>query len=174
MIEVERPRDEALASVARASTTAELKEMRLAALGKDSTLSGLLKLIGRYEGDKKAFGAAVNAAKAEVETAIATREADLSAREDAERFERERIDVTLPGRLRGTPGRHLLQTTIDDIVAVLGGLGFTYAEGPDLEEFKYNFDVLNYPPDHPAMDDQDTFYIDDAHVLRTQGTALQG
>lgn len=174
MTEVELPRDEALAAVARAATTPELKDVRLAALGKDGTLSGLLKLIGRYEGDKKAFGAAVNAAKAQVEEAIAAREAELKVREDAERFERERIDVTLPGRLLRTPGRHVLQQTIDDIVAVLGGLGFTYAESPELEEFKYNFDALNYPPDHPAMDDQDTFYIDDEHVLRTQCTAMQG
>lgn len=174
MTEVEVPRDEALAAVARASTTTQLKEVRLSVLGKDGSLSGLLKLIGRYEGDKKAFGAAVNAAKAQVEEVIAEREAALQAREDVERFERERIDVTLPGRTLRTPGRHILQRTIDDIVAVLGGLGFTYAEGPDLEQFHYNFDVLNYPPDHPAMDDQDTFYIDDAHVLRTQGTALQG
>ncbi len=174
MGEVDVPRGEALALVAGAASTEALREVRARALGKGGTISGLLALIGKYQGDKRAFGAAVNAAKAEVEAALAAREAELGAVEDAARFEAERLDVTLPGRRLRQPLRHILQRTTDDIVAVLGGLGFTYAESPELELFRYNFDALNYPPDHPAMDDQDTFYLDDEHVLRTQGTAMQG
>ena len=171
---VEGPLGEALGRIAGASDTGELREIRVGILGKNGTISGLLALIGKYEGDKKAFGAAVNAAKGEVEAALSLREAELGAAEDLLRFEWERLDVTLPGRRLRTPLRHILQRTTDDIVAVLGGLGFTYAESPELELFRYNFDALNYPPDHPAMDDQDTFYLDDEHVLRTQGTAMQG
>ena len=69
---------------------------------------------------------------------------------------------------------HVLEQTTRKIKRVLAGLGFEYQEGPELEEFRYNFDALNYPPDHPAMDDQDTFYINDEWLLRTQCTALQG
>lgn len=172
--EIEEARGAALARIAEARSGAELREIRSAVLGRDGSISGMLKRIGSYSGDRRAFGAEVNAAKSEIEAVLSAREADILRVEQAERFERERLDVTLPGRRLRTPMRHILQRTMDDISRVLGGLGFEYAEGPDIEEFRYNFDALNYPPDHPAMDDQDTFYIDETRLLRTQGTALQG
>lgn len=89
-------------------------------------------------------------------------------------FESERIDVTMPGDPIRMGREHILQQTTNKIKRVLGGMGFQYLESPELELFQYNFDALNYPPDHPAMDDQDTFYIDDNYLLRTQCTALQG
>jgi phenylalanyl-tRNA synthetase alpha chain len=80
----------------------------------------------------------------------------------------------MPGRPPRAGHEHVLQQVINKIKRVMGGLGFEYLEGPELEHFKYNFSALNYPPDHPAMDDQDTFYVTDDRLLRTQCTALQG
>lgn len=174
MEEIQLLQSQALAEVAGATSTADLKETRIKFLGNKGLISGKLAEIGKYPGDKKAFGQAVNGAKSAVESAIAEREAALLSVERAAQFEAERIDVTMPGRPMRGGYEHVLQTTMNKVKRTLGGLGFEYRESPELEEFRYNFDALNYPPDHPAMDDQDTFYIDDNWLLRTQCTAIQG
>ena len=166
---------EALQAVAAAQSTSDLKEIQLKFLGGNGLISREMRGIGALPADqRKPFGQRVNEAKAAVEAAIADREASISAVELEAQFEAERIDVTMPGRPLRVGYEHVLQQTFNKIKRVLGGLGFEYRESPELEDFKYNFDELNYPPDHPAMDDQDTFYIDDDHVLRTQCTAMQG
>jgi phenylalanyl-tRNA synthetase alpha chain len=164
----------AMNEVSSANSTSELKELKIKFLGSNGLISGKLREIGTYQGDKKAFGQAVNAAKSTVEQAIVERESDLMAVEQLAQFAAEKIDVTMPGRASRYGFEHILQQTTNKIKRVLGGMGFEYLESPELEHFRYNFDALNYPPDHPAMDDQDTFYIDDNHLLRTQCTALQG
>ena len=174
MEEIQLLQSQALEEVAAATSTADLKETRIKFLGSKGLISGKLAEIGKYPGDKKAFGQAVNGAKGAVEAAIADREAILLSSERAAQFEAERIDVTMPGRPMRGGYEHVLQTTMNKVKRTLGGLGFEYRESPELEEFRYNFDALNYPPDHPAMDDQDTFYIDDNWLLRTQCTAIQG
>ena len=100
--------------------------------------------------------------------------AERQAREQA-----EALDVTVPGRSRPQGHLHPLTLTTNEVKRVMIGLGFEFVDGPDIEDYTYNFDWLNYPPDHPAMDEQDTFYIEEgaetgAHLLRTQTTALQG
>ncbi len=165
---------QALSEIASAGSTAELRDLKIKFLGNNGVISGKLREVGSYQGDKRAFGQAVNAAKGSVEEALAVREEALKGGELAAKFEAERIDVTMPARPTQVGYEHVLQQTMNRIKRVLGGLGFEYLESPELEHFRYNFDALNYPPDHPAMDDQDTFYIDDNHVLRTQCTALQG
>jgi phenylalanyl-tRNA synthetase alpha chain len=143
-------------------------------LGKKGGISLLMRQLGGLSAEERpAFGQAVNAARAEAEAALEARRALLKSAEDAQKFEAERIDVTLPGIPPAAGREHVLQIAMNRIIAVLGSMGFQWVEGPELEEFRYNFDTLNYPPDHPAMDDQDTFYIDDDHVLRTQCTAVQ-
>lgn len=174
MEEIQLLQSQALAEVGAATSTADLKETRIKFLGNKGLISGKLAEIGKYPGDKKAFGQAVNGAKSAVESAIAEREAALLSVERAAQFEAERIDVTMPARPMRGGYEHVLQTTMNKVKRTLGGLGFEYRESPELEEFRYNFDALNYPPDHPAMDDQDTFYIDDNWLLRTQCTAIQG
>jgi phenylalanyl-tRNA synthetase alpha chain len=174
MQEITSLQDQALAEVSAAGSTAELKELKIKFLGNNGLISGKLREVGSYQGDKRAFGQAVNAAKQAVEQALDERENALKSGEQAEQFERERIDVTMPARPTRYGYEHVLQQTMNRIKRVLGGLGFEYMESPELEHFRYNFDALNYPPDHPAMDDQDTFYVDDDHLLRTQCTAIQG
>ncbi|MCW5937572.1 MAG: phenylalanine--tRNA ligase subunit alpha [Fimbriimonadaceae bacterium] len=170
--EIER---EAEAEILAAKSTAEIRQIELALLGKNGSLSGLMKGIGSLAPDeRKPFGERVNQAKARLQTLLDECAARVQEVELADQFERERIDITLPGRPLRAGRKHVLQITIDNIKRVMGGMGFVYHESPELEEFKYNFDALNYPPDHPAMDEQDTFYITDDLVLRTQCTALQG
>jgi phenylalanyl-tRNA synthetase alpha chain len=172
---IEEAKAAALGEIMSAGSLEELRGVELAHLGKKGAISGLMKSLGALPAeDRPAFGQAVNAARAEAEAALEARRAELKAAEDALRFEAERIDVTLPGRPAQAGREHVLQLAMNRIIATLGSMGFRWVEGPELEEFRYNFDALNYPPDHPAMDDQDTFYIDDERLLRTQCTAIQG
>lgn len=166
---------EATAAVAAATTTADLRQLELRFLGKSGEYTGLLRQIGSLPAvERPTFGQQVNEAKARLQAQIDARIESLKGGERAAQFEAERIDVTMPGRPVAAGVEHVLQQTMSRIKTVFSGLGFEYVESPDVEEFRYNFDVLNYPPDHPAMDDQDTFYIDDEHLLRTQSTAFQG
>lgn len=161
--------------ITAAASTADLKQIEIKYLGKNGLITSLMRQMGSLSAEEKpAFGAAVNTAKATVQESIDNRFSALRDIELALRFEAEKIDVTMPGRQTRVGYAHILHLTTLKIKRVLGGLGFRYEEGPELEDFKYNFDALNYPPDHPAMDDQDTFYVADDLVLRTQCTALQG
>jgi phenylalanyl-tRNA synthetase alpha chain len=165
----------ALQEIASAASTAELREIEIKYLGKSGQLTGLLRSIGQLPAEeRKPFGQEVNDASARVRVRIEERTSSLRSSELQAQFERERLDVTMPGSKPRIGYEHVLQQTQNKIKRVLGGLGFSYVESPEAESFHYNFDVLNYPPDHPAMDDQDTFYISDDLLLRTQCTAFQG
>ena len=158
-----------------AGSTAELRELEIKFLGKNGLVTGLSRQIGSLPlAEKPAFGQAINDTKARVQELLEGRVGALKGTERGAQYEEERIDITMPGRPLRVGGEHVLQQSMNKIKKVLSGLGFQYEESPELELFKYNFDALNYPKDHPAMDDQDTFYIDDEHLLRTQATALQG
>jgi len=161
--------------IASATTTAALREIESRFLGKNGSIPALMKTLGTLsKEDRPAFGQKINLSKATVQEAIDAKAANLHRSERAAQFEAERIDVTMPGERPRIGYEHILQLATNKIKRVLGGLGFEYRESPELELFKYNFSALNYPPDHPAMDDQDTFYIDDEYLLRTQCTAMQG
>jgi phenylalanyl-tRNA synthetase alpha chain len=175
MDEVRSLLEEAMAAVQGAQGSDELKRVEQRFLGKNGSIGGLMRGIGALPAERrKEFGAAVNEARAEVERALAER---LSAAEDAElaqRLAEEAVDVTLPGPPATRGLEHVLMQTIAEVKAALGGMGFVYHESPELEHFRYNFECLNYPPDHPAMDEQDTFFVTDELLLRTQCTAIQG
>ncbi len=165
----------AIDEIGQAGSTAELRELEIKFLGKNGLVTGLLRQIGSLPAEeRKDFGQQVNEAKARLQALIDQREGSLKGGERAEQFERERLDITMPGRMLRVGTEHPLQQATNKIKEVLGGLGFEYRESPELEQFKYNFEALNYPPDHPAMDEQDTFYVTDDLLLRTQCTALQG
>lgn len=162
-------------AVQSASSTYELRQIELKYLAKSGELTGLMRGIASLPPDEKPkFGAAVNEARARAQSAYDLRLAQLTEAERSVRFEQDRIDVTLPSRMPRAGREHVLQQTFNKIKRVMGSMGFVYFEGPELEDFKYNFDALNYPPDHPAMDAQDTFYVSDTQVMRTQCTAFQG
>jgi phenylalanyl-tRNA synthetase alpha chain len=184
MNQISEIESEALAAIQNATSTALLDEADTAYLGrKNGKLTGLMRLLGSLPNDEKpAFGQAINVAKEKVEAALNAKKNDLATAERREREKLEAIDVTLPGRKITTGRLHPLTNTMTEVKRVMTGLGFEFVDGPDVEDYLYNFDWLNYPPDHPAMDEQDSFYIADtpmmqpgARLLRTHCTgSLQG
>lgn len=167
---------EALAAIAGATDTQALAAIDTDFLGrKAGRLTGLLRTLGTLAPeDRPAFGQALNDAKAQVETALAERRTVLADAEHARQEAAEAIDVTLPGRTRPRGRTHPLTRTFDDIKQVFIGLGFELHDGPHIEETLYNFNWLNYPPEHPALDEQMSFVIDDLHLMRTHCTPIQG
>jgi phenylalanyl-tRNA synthetase alpha chain len=165
----------AIQEIVAATSSAQLRDLEIKYLGKNGLFTGLSKQIGSLAAEeRKTFGQAVNDSKGRVQTLVEERFEAVRCSERSKQYQREWIDITMPGMPARMGVEHILQQATNRIKDVFTGLGFKYMESPDVEEAKYNFDALNYPPDHPAMDDQDTFYITDDLLLRTQGTAIQG
>ena len=165
----------AFEEVEAAESSAALRELEVRYLGRNGQYTALLRGLGSMSADDKPkFGKALNDAKARLQNAIDEKSVILSQLEQTRRATVEAVDLTMPGRRYNTGLSHIISQAEERIERALIGLGFEYREGPELELVKYNFGALNYPPEHPAMDDQDTFYVDDEHVLRTQCTAIQG
>ena len=164
--------ERALAQINAAATTAALDQVRVQYLGKSGELTSQLKSLGSLPADeRKAFGQAVNAAKTQLEEAIEVRRGALS---QAAKPAGPTLDVTLPGRRRFAGRPHPMTVTAEAMKRILTGLGFSFADFPDIETEYYNFDVLNTPAWHPARDMHDTFYVDGRHLMRTHTTAFQG
>jgi phenylalanyl-tRNA synthetase alpha chain len=143
-----------------ASGSRELEEVRVAALGRKGRITELAKSIGRLPPDQRRdAGAAVNQLKARIEAMLAARRRELEARELAERLERERMDITLPPRARPHGRIHPVSQVTEEVIAIFADMGFAVAEGPDVEDDWHNFTALNIPPEHPARQMQDTFYL---------------
>jgi phenylalanyl-tRNA synthetase alpha chain len=165
---------QAHAAVPDAADTDELARVETEYLGRKGRLTGLLRLIGGLpDTEKPAFGAAVNAEKERLLAAIGDRKNDLAGAERVVRLTADAIDVTLPGTPRPLGRQHILTRAMDRAKEVLIGLGYEFFDTPDVEHYHYNFETLNYPPDHPAFDEQMSFYVDDHYLLRTQTTAFQ-
>jgi phenylalanyl-tRNA synthetase alpha chain len=165
---------EALGKIAAADSSAQLEAIDTEYLGRKGEVTGLLRRIGSLPAEeRKDFGAAVNVLKEELAGAIASRLGELSSVESDARFASEAVDVTMPGRLFRSGHTHVLVETMRRIKDIFIGLGYEMADSPDIETYKYNFEALNYPEEHPAMDEQMSFYINDKRLLRTQTTAFQ-
>ena len=167
---------EATSRLNAAASVQELEELETEYLGRQrGRLSGLLRGIGSLPPEERAgFGQRVNAAKDELTELIQRRRAELAASETDRRLQAEAIDVTLPGRAPAVGRRHPLTLTFDRVSEILVGLGFRMVDGPEVEHYDYNFAMLNFPEEHPAMDEQNSFQVAEKLVLRTQTTALQG
>ena len=172
---------ETLAAIEGAGDEAALEAVRVAALGKKGTVSALLSTLGKLSPDeRKVRGAAINALKDKVTEALAARRAVLKKAALETQLEREALDVTLPVRLPEVEsGRiHPISQVMDEIVTIFADMGFSVAEGPDIESDDYNFTRLNFPPGHPAREMHDTFFLEaDPHgerkVLRTHTSPVQ-
>jgi phenylalanyl-tRNA synthetase alpha chain len=170
-----------LADIAAAGDEAALEAVRLAALGKKGSVSALLAGLGRMSPDeRRTEGAAINALKDSVAAALAARRAILKEEALEARLSTETVDVTLPVRARGVAqGRiHPVSQVMDELAAIFADMGFSIAEGPDIESDDYNFTKLNFPPDHPARDMHDTFFFNpgpdgERKVLRTHTSPVQ-
>ena len=168
-------RGQALGQLAQAGSTADLEQWRVQYLGRRSALNDVLRQLGSLPAEERpAAGQAINALKAQLEAELAAREAALKSAELAAALERERLDVTLPGRPPGLGGLHLTTLVVERIVEIFRELGFQVAEGPEVELDYYNFAALNIPEEHPARDMWDTFYIRPPEVvLRTHTSPNQ-
>ncbi len=168
-----------LAAVANASDEAALEAERVAALGKKGTINELLKTLGGMSAEeRREKGPLFNGLRDRVSEAIASRKAQLAAELLDARLAFERIDITLPPRPEPAGTIHPVSQVLDEITAIFADLGFAIAEGPDVELDDYNFTKLNIPPDHPARQMHDTFYIapqadGTRHVLRTHTSPVQ-
>jgi phenylalanyl-tRNA synthetase alpha chain len=172
---IEALRAEGEAAVAAAATSAELEEARVRFLGRKAELPNLLRGVAELAPEERgAVGKAANQARQALEALVEARGAELEAAELDTRLVEDRVDVTLPGDPPQPVGRlHLLTQTRREIEDVFIGLGFTVAEGPEVESVYYNFDALNHDPAHPARSRHDTFYVDDDTVLRTHTSPMQ-
>src|SRR3954463_12546568 len=168
-------REQGEAAIAAAAATAALEEARIAHLGRKAELPNLLRGVAQLAPEQRgAVGRAANEARRAVEAAVQARQAELEATELEARLGRDVVDVTLPGAPVTPVGHlHILTATRREIEDVFVGLGFSVAEGPEIDLTYYNFPALNLPPDHPARNPQDTFYVADDVVLRTQTSPMQ-
>jgi len=166
--------DRALAEVAGARSTSDLEQVRVRVLGRSGQLTTLLRSLGAVPAaERPKIGEQTNRAKAAVEAAIAVRLEALKAAERRLTLQADRPDLTLPGR-RPAPGPvHPITRVTEEIIEVFEGLGFSVAEGPEVESDYYNFAALNFPDDHPARDMQDTFHIGPDTLLRTHTSPVQ-
>jgi len=151
---------QARAAIAGAKDPASLDAVRIEYLGKKGKLTELMKSLGQTPAEqRKERGAQLNQLKNDITAEIEQRTASLNAGALDARLAAEKVDITLPSRPAPDGRIHPISQTIDEIVAIFGDMGFVVAEGPDIEEDFYNFTALNIPPEHPARQTQDTFYL---------------
>ena len=168
-------------AVVRAADEAALEEVRLAALGKKGEISALMASLGKMDPDaRRVAGAAMNVLRDEIDAALRAKKAGLADAALNARLATEWLDVTLPGRPRPQGTIHPVSQVMEELTAIFADMGFSVAEGPQVESDWYNFDALNIPPEHPARQEHDTFFMhraaDDArppHVLRTHTSPVQ-
>ncbi len=172
--ELERVRNEVVVSISQASTEKEISEIRVKVLGKKGSLTQLLKRLGTLpEADRREIGKRANQVKEDLERKIEEALLQVQERERREALEREKIDVTLPGRRIPIGKRHPLTQTLDEIIDIFSRLGFEVVEGPEVELDYYNFEALNIPKGHPAREMQATFFFSEDVVLRTHTSPVQ-
>lgn len=165
---------QALSAVAAAGSHDDLEQLRVAYLGKKGSLTEQLKTLGGLPADQRpAAGAAINAAKVQVQDAIASRKEEMDRIEAERQLASERVDVTLPGRKQGAGGLHPVTRTIERIENIFTAAGFQVVEGPEIEDDYHNFGALNIPAHHPARAMHDTFYFDATTLLRTHTSTVQ-
>ncbi|MFN4157310.1 MAG: phenylalanine--tRNA ligase subunit alpha [Gemmobacter sp.] len=170
-----------LTAAAEAANEAALEEVRVAALGKKGEISAQMATLGKMNPEaRKSAGAALNALKDEIDAALRAKKAGLADAALDARLAAEWLDVTLPARPRPMGTIHPVSQVMDELTAIFADMGFSVATGPQVEDDWHNFDALNIPPEHPARQEHDTFFLHrspgDArppHVLRTHTSPVQ-
>jgi phenylalanyl-tRNA synthetase alpha chain len=172
--ELDRLQNEAVISLSQASTEKEISEIRIKYLGKKGSITQILKSLGTLpESERRDMGQRANELKESTEARIEEALSRVRERDRREALEREKIDVTLPGRSIPVGKRHPLTQILDAIIDIFSRLGFEVVEGPEVELDYYNFEALNIPKGHPAREMQATFFISDDVVLRTHTSPVQ-
>ena len=166
--------DAARSDIRACPTIDDLEQVRVRLLGKKGVITEQLKTLGAMDPEaKKAAGARINAAKAEITAALDTRRAELDAQVLAAQLAGDTIDVTLPGRGQSIGGLHPITRVRRRIEQIFRAAGFTIADGPEIEDDWHNFEALNIPANHPARAMHDTFYFPDGRLLRTHTSPVQ-
>lgn len=165
---------QALALVEASDTLEQLEQLRVRFLGKKGELSAILGGMGKLSAaERPVIGAKANAVKEHIEQHLQTRRLDLEAAVIEHQLAQERVDVTMPGSFIPQGHRHPIQQTMDRITDFFVGLGYTQVGGPHIEDDHYNFEALNFPPDHPAQDMHDTLYLSEKRLMRTHTSPVQ-
>ncbi|MGD0915014.1 MAG: phenylalanine--tRNA ligase subunit alpha [Thermodesulfobacteriota bacterium] len=172
--ELEKIEKETVAALLKAKTEKEVSEIRVVFLGRKGSLTQVLKRLGTLpEADRREIGKRANQLKLDLEMRIEEALSRIREQERKEALEKERIDVTLPGRQIPLGKRHPLTRTLEEIIDIFSHLGFEVVEGPEVELDYYNFEALNIPKGHPAREMQATFFISDEVVLRTHTSPME-
>ncbi|MBA4417436.1 MAG: phenylalanine--tRNA ligase subunit alpha [Syntrophus sp. (in: bacteria)] len=160
--------------IASVKTIEDLKGFKLVLLGRKGLFAEYLDgLKSLNKEERKDFGREINSLKSETEGRLKGLEDHFAEEERKREQERSWIDITMPGKIPLTGRKHPITQTFDEIIRIFSSLGFSVAEGPEVETEHYNFEALNIPKDHPARDMQDTFYIEPGIVLRTHTSPMQ-
>ncbi|MDD2268457.1 MAG: phenylalanine--tRNA ligase subunit alpha [Eubacteriales bacterium] len=164
----------AIEQIVSVTTADELEAAKVKYLGKKGELTAILRGMGALTAEERPIvGQVANNVREAIEQAVSDKRALITAAEREKRFEKDKLDVTLPSKRRGLGRIHPITKTIYEARQIFLDMGFTIAEGPEIELVEYNFDALNAPKDHPSRDMTDTFYIDKLTVLRTQTSPVQ-
>lgn len=166
--------NEATEAIAVAESLDRLEQLRVNYLGKKGQLSQILRGMGKLDkSDRPRIGSLANEVKEALQTHLDDRRQTLQTQQIEAQLKAETLDVTMPGVYRPQGRIHPLNGVIDRALDIFVGLGYTVATGPEMESDYYNFEALNTPPDHPARDMQDTFYLPDGNLLRTHTSSVQ-
>ena len=152
----------------------ELQDLKVKYLGKKGELTSILKGLGSLSAEERPkVGSMVNELRDEIEKSVQEVESNIKAKLLEQKLEKEKIDVTMPSKNVNLGTKHPITQIIDEVKEIFLGMGYSIADGPEVETTHYNFDQLNTPADHPARDLQDTFYITEDVILRTQTSPVQ-
>lgn len=167
-------REKALQELETLSAPKDLEEFRIRVMGKKGTLTEILRGMGGLPAEERPrVGQMVNELRQKLEEALASREAAIQEAIKLKRLEEEKLDVTMPGKACKTGGLHPLNAVLEDMLDIFQSMGFDVVDGPEVETDHYIFEALNVPKDHPARDMQDTFYLSDNLLLRSQTSSAQ-
>ncbi len=172
--QLEEIRARASAALSKAKAQQDIESLRVQFLGKKGELTAILKQMGKLSPEERpVIGQLANKVRAVIEQDIESRAAELKQEELARRLKEETLDVTLPGSRHTLGRKHPLSIVLEEIEEIFVGMGFDIVDGPEVETDYYNFEALNTPKNHPARDTQDTFYINENILLRTQTSSVQ-
>lgn len=171
---LEQIRERAVREIQNSDGLAKLNDVRVAFLGKKGELTAVLKgMKDVLPEERPAVGQLVNDTRESIERLIEETKAKLEAAERELKLQQEVIDVTLPAKKNRVGHRHPNTIALEEVERIFVGMGYEVVEGPEVEYDYYNFEALNIPANHPAKDEQDTFYINDQFLLRTQTSSVQ-
>lgn len=173
-LQLENIKNSAKEALAKVAKPEELEALRVKYLGKKGELTAILRQMGKLSAEERPImGQLTNEVRASIEKAIEQKKAELAEAVFQAKIAAETIDVTMPGKAPHLGRKHPITKVREEIEDIFIGMGFEIKEGPEVELDHYNFELLNMPKDHPARDTQDTFYISDEVVLRTQTSPVQ-